>query len=468
MSGSLTATATTAAERTNPSAAQAVRGAAGAAPAGRSFDELFAPEAPLDEAPPDVVETDEPADAAQTADAAEAEADDDAEEPTPAAGDAAPDADEAFSEPSDPLRIIGGLTGQKAAKLTAAAIEVELTRAAEVDLAALHAAELARAAPKSELATPKDATRSRPVDSAARDAAGAPFPARAAPRGIASEQSSTSTPPPADAAAHAASRAAPSAPAATASLSTAVPAPVPVPTASLPTNAGTQSSPGVSGVGVSAAVGIAAAPSGAVTAPSAGGWTQRLLAIQPGSASKSAAPAARPATPESLAQVQRGLAQLLRQEGGELTLRLNPRSLGEVRVQLGVREGVVDATIRAETREARVLLEDAIDTLRSSLEGRGLRVERLVIDGPDRTDVRGEWRGGAPGSSGTQPEAAFDGGHGDGLPDGGRRGQHHAAGSGGEWSEDPAERDDGSPLTRSVAAERSAGAWARLGIDTLA
>ena len=69
-------------------------------------------------------------------------------------------------------------------------------------------------------------------------------------------------------------------------------------------------------------------------------------------------------------------------EGGRhrITLRLNPDSLGEVRVRIETAPGgVVRAALIATTPEAQAALEKAGDSLRRTLEERGLRVRELSV-----------------------------------------------------------------------------------------
>ena len=79
------------------------------------------------------------------------------------------------------------------------------------------------------------------------------------------------------------------------------------------------------------------------------------------------------------AQLQRGLAQVLRQKGGTLSLRLNPVNLGEVKISLSIAQGRVDGAIEATSETARGLLQQNIDKLKSSLEQRGITVDRLEV-----------------------------------------------------------------------------------------
>jgi flagellar hook-length control protein FliK len=88
------------------------------------------------------------------------------------------------------------------------------------------------------------------------------------------------------------------------------------------------------------------------------------------------------------AQVSRGLAQVLKGGGGEITLRLRPEQLGEVRAQVRMEHGVVSVRIEAASEEARSLLERDSSSLRSALEARGLTVEHVRVEGPARSAER--------------------------------------------------------------------------------
>ena len=84
------------------------------------------------------------------------------------------------------------------------------------------------------------------------------------------------------------------------------------------------------------------------------------------------------------AQVERGLAAVLRQRGGSVTLRLTPASLGELRVKMTVKGAKVEADFEPSTKQAQRLLEQNLSALRSALEAKGLAVERLhVADAPE-------------------------------------------------------------------------------------
>lgn len=77
----------------------------------------------------------------------------------------------------------------------------------------------------------------------------------------------------------------------------------------------------------------------------------------------------------------------LKEGGGEVTMKLAPEALGQVKVKLVVQDAGVDAMFTATTASARQLLEASTDTLRDALEARGLRVDSIVVDGP-RTEAQ--------------------------------------------------------------------------------
>ena len=78
-------------------------------------------------------------------------------------------------------------------------------------------------------------------------------------------------------------------------------------------------------------------------------------------------------------QVSRALAQIVTQGGGKTTLRLNPRLLGQVRIDVQLKQGIVNAQLHADHQQARELLKNNISTLRLALEKSGVTVERLEI-----------------------------------------------------------------------------------------
>lgn len=148
-----------------------------------------------------------------------------------------------------------------------------------------------------------------------------------------------------------------------------------------------------------------------------------------GRQANAAKPALKPAVPAGAkggdeaarAQLVRGLASLVRSKGGEVSLELDRGTLGKVRVEVGLREGVVSARFIARTDEARGLLERSVATLRSALEDRGLVVQRLeIVGGNDAaagSNRDSAWNAGAHGGA---HDGAAEGGDGRerGLPQG--------------------------------------------------
>lgn len=83
------------------------------------------------------------------------------------------------------------------------------------------------------------------------------------------------------------------------------------------------------------------------------------------------------ATLEALAS--RGLTAALQQKGGTLTMRLIPETLGSMKIQMDVKQGIVNVNLEVGTAEAHRLLTQSLDTLRTALESRGLAVDKLGV-----------------------------------------------------------------------------------------
>jgi flagellar hook-length control protein FliK len=66
--------------------------------------------------------------------------------------------------------------------------------------------------------------------------------------------------------------------------------------------------------------------------------------------------------------------------GSQVQLQLRPRELGEVQVQLTVREGVVAASVLVDKPDTGRLLEDNLAELKRSLESQGLDVQQFTVD----------------------------------------------------------------------------------------
>ncbi|HNB59400.1 MAG TPA: flagellar hook-length control protein FliK [Phycisphaerales bacterium] len=75
----------------------------------------------------------------------------------------------------------------------------------------------------------------------------------------------------------------------------------------------------------------------------------------------------------------RGIAAALNTEDKSVTLKLEPATLGEMRVKLDMSEGGVRAQFEVSSSEARRLLDRSLGELRHALEARGLSVERIDV-----------------------------------------------------------------------------------------
>lgn len=167
------------------------------------------------------------------------------------------------------------------------------------------------------------------------------------------------------------------------------------------------------------------------------------------------------------ATVSRGLSAAVSQKGGTITLRLEPESLGALRIQLDIVGGVVNARFEATSEQTAELLSRSIDSLRASLESKGLGVDRI------RVDVAAPASGGQAGASGQGNSGQQQGGAGrEDL----QRGFSHDAGegrsrgftddrNGSREGERQGWRDDARPEAGAAPVfER----WLRLGLDATA
>lgn len=80
------------------------------------------------------------------------------------------------------------------------------------------------------------------------------------------------------------------------------------------------------------------------------------------------------------AQAARGLAAAMNRQDGAVTLRLNPESLGFLRIKLELGKGAVVARFEASTEQARRLLEQSSETLRASLEAKGWEASQVRVE----------------------------------------------------------------------------------------
>lgn len=168
------------------------------------------------------------------------------------------------------------------------------------------------------------------------------------------------------------------------------------------------------------------------------------------------------------AQLQRGLAQVLRQKGGTLNLKLTPVELGEVRISLSVAQGRVSGTIEASNESARGLLEQNLEKLKSSLEQRGVTVDRLEVRLAGASSGERAAAQGQDAHAGQQEGTNAGGGSAEGGSPGGERRDGTTGGTpgtpetGGNLGEEPRADDE---AAHGSAAE-PLGGWLRL--DTVA
>ncbi len=78
--------------------------------------------------------------------------------------------------------------------------------------------------------------------------------------------------------------------------------------------------------------------------------------------------------------VARGLEALSQQRGGSLVMRLDPPSLGQVKLEMTMNAGRVAVLMTTAADTAQSLLKNNLGMLRQALEERGLAVERLTVD----------------------------------------------------------------------------------------
>lgn len=136
-----------------------------------------------------------------------------------------------------------------------------------------------------------------------------------------------------------------------------------------------------------------------VAGADAGSSTTRLAAQpMPTAGAESALPTPEEGPARTMPGVARGLDALSRQKGGSLVMRLDPPSLGPLRLDMRMEAGRVTVLMTAASETARALLRDNMGSLRTALEDRGLAVDRLTVESAGRTqesssNARSENRG---------------------------------------------------------------------------
>jgi len=77
--------------------------------------------------------------------------------------------------------------------------------------------------------------------------------------------------------------------------------------------------------------------------------------------------------------VTKGLSAALQQRDGDVTLRLSPPTLGLVRIKMTLDHGSVGVRLETTNATAQSLLSEQLPALRTSLEARGLTVDRIAV-----------------------------------------------------------------------------------------
>lgn len=152
-----------------------------------------------------------------------------------------------------------------------------------------------------------------------------------------------------------------------------------------------------------------------------------------------------------MAQVQRGLAQMLRSGRGDMTIKLTPGHLGEVRIQMKQDGERIGLRLTASSEQAREMLSSGSKELMQQMLGKGILVERVQID-LQASDSNG--------NDGARSGDA-DPGRGESHGQGDTPGQH--AGHKGNEPVVPLTHEPADPL----AAEHDP-IWTELGLDTIA
>ncbi len=109
-----------------------------------------------------------------------------------------------------------------------------------------------------------------------------------------------------------------------------------------------------------------------------------------------------PVAVEVQEKVQAGIKVSVEQGGGEVKMKLNPESLGEVRIKLSVATGVVKAEIIVENPEVKRILESDTSFLRDTLGSHGLTLEKCVVEVGKSHDARGRETGSEQSFSGDE------------------------------------------------------------------
>ncbi|MEQ8769929.1 MAG: flagellar hook-length control protein FliK [Phycisphaerales bacterium] len=343
-------------------------------------------------------------------------------------------------------RPTGGVRALREGNVSARGIRAEITHAASVDVASINAQELASRGTKARTPEP-NAEPFRPNvggESVGKDAK----PARA--------DSGSTTPAGTNSPAAAEAKPAPTNTAPAGQPAPATPDAAGVSTQSVAASSNTAAAKPATGqapavAGVSASVAATAQQARATSTVAVRGAEGGK---QPGVQTKATfretptnqrGGAERPA----LATLQRGLASVLKAGGGTVTLKLTPEALGQVKVELNLKNGVANAKFEAATESARRLLTENMSTLREALEAKGVRVERMSVEMRSAETPPEAARGERPGTDAGRAHQGQQ--HADNTRDAGSE-----TGSDGRTAEDHAQRQHDRPRSGQPDAERPA------------
>jgi flagellar hook-length control protein FliK len=122
-------------------------------------------------------------------------------------------------------------------------------------------------------------------------------------------------------------------------------------------------------------------------------------------------------TRRTMPGVARGLETLALQRGGTLTMRLDPPSLGQLKLEMRMDGTRVTVLLTSASESARSLLRGNLGSLRLALEDRGMAVDRLAVESAARTgeigsNHRSEHRGDEQARGGQEAADRQDAGEG--------------------------------------------------------
>lgn len=163
---------------------------------------------------------------------------------------------------------------------------------------------------------------------------------------------------------------------------------------------------------IAATVPAAEAPTADGRGPAAGGDAEVGPAVgnraEGSHAARSAASTGRQAeTPSDQADRVRFVQRVARafeaanDRGGHVRLRLHPPELGSLRVELTIRNGVMNARVEAENSAAQSLLLDNLPALRERLAEHDIKVQRFDVD------LLNRGAGGSPQEPGSQSQSSY-------------------------------------------------------------